>query len=187
MLHELLRRADGVPLFLEELARQAALQLTRVAGGHGHADQGPAGAEIPAAVRDLLTARLDAVGPARETAGLVAALGEEAIAELLGTISPLNEATLRIHLDALVEAGIIRSVRIQDRPGHAFTHPMLAECAYTALARSRRRRLHAQIAASLETEFPELLERDGALLVRHLTEAGLTQRARRLRDTLRFR
>lgn len=78
IVQEIVSRTDGVPLFAEELTkmivasgmveeRDGALQ---VAGG-----QAAALFEIPATLRDSLTARLDRLGPAKAVAQLASLLG----------------------------------------------------------------------------------------------------------------
>jgi len=51
------------------------------------------------------------------------------------------------------------------------------DTAYGTLLRERRRALHARIADTLESQFPEFAEHQPELLARHCTEAGLTARA----------
>ncbi len=45
------------------------------------------------------------------------------------------------------------------------------------LLRSRRQRLHARIAATLEERFPEIVQAQPALLAQHCAEAGLAEKA----------
>ena len=117
---------------------------------------------------------------------MAAALGDHFPDKLLVAVSPLDEPTLKIHLDALLQAEILRVRHVAGQKMYAFTHPLIKECAYTSLARSRRRQIHASIAATLETQLPEMLEQEPALLVRHLEAAGLREKARRVRETRRF-
>jgi predicted ATPase len=49
--------------------------------------------------------------------------------------------------------------------------------AYATLLKSRRVELHARIAAALEAQFPAIVERQPELLARHLSEAGIHDRA----------
>ena len=53
----------------------------------------------------------------------------------------------------------------------------MQEAAYGTLLRSRRRQLHARIAATLEDQFPEIVATQTALLARHCAEAGLAEKA----------
>jgi predicted ATPase len=51
------------------------------------------------------------------------------------------------------------------------------DAAYGTLLKSRRRLIHARIAATLEERFPETAETQPELLARHCAEAGLTEKA----------
>jgi predicted ATPase len=65
MIAAVVERTDGVPLFVEELTRT----LLERPGPHPH--------EIPATLHDLLLARLDRLGPAKEVAQFGAVIGRE--------------------------------------------------------------------------------------------------------------
>jgi tetratricopeptide (TPR) repeat protein len=66
------------------------------------------------------------------------------------------------------------------QPPHSsylFKHALVQDAAYGTLLRSRRQELHARVAAVLERDFAELIERQPELLAHHLTAAGETERA----------
>src|SRR5437016_2930201 len=74
VLEQVIRRSDGVPLFVEEVTR--VLSEAGLLGAESGRDLDEAG--VPGTLRDLLAARLDAVSPsARATAQLAAVLGRE--------------------------------------------------------------------------------------------------------------
>ena len=54
---------------------------------------------------------------------------------------------------------------------------MVQDAAYSTLLRSSRQQLHARIAATLESRFPEIVVAEPSLLAQHCTEAGLTEKA----------
>ena len=60
---------------------------------------------------------------------------------------------------------------------YTFKHALVQDAAYSTLLRSRRQQLHARIAATLESRFPEIVAAEPALLAQHCTEAGLTEKA----------
>jgi predicted ATPase len=51
------------------------------------------------------------------------------------------------------------------------------DAAYSTLLRSRRQQLHARITATLEGQFPDIVETQPELLARHCAEAGLVESA----------
>jgi tetratricopeptide (TPR) repeat protein len=60
---------------------------------------------------------------------------------------------------------------------YTFKHALVQDAAYGTLLRSRRRRLHAHIAATLEDRFPEMVAAQPALLGHHCEEAGMSEKA----------
>jgi predicted ATPase/class 3 adenylate cyclase len=160
-------RTDGVPLFVEELTlavleNDAALLSDR---------------EIPVTLRDSLMARLDRLGPARETLQLGAVLGIEFPYDLLLAVSPLNEDQLRRHLRALIEAELLYAHGLPSESSYQFKHVLIRDVAYEGLLKSRRRELHTRIAHTLEEKFPERAAARPEILAYHYTEAGLNAQA----------
>ena len=60
---------------------------------------------------------------------------------------------------------------------YTFKHALVQDAAYSTLLRSRRQQIHARIAATLEGQFPEIVEAQPELLARHCAEAGLIEKA----------
>jgi predicted ATPase len=80
-------------------------------------------------------------------------------------------------LERLIAAGLLLR---QGAPPHAtylFKHALVQDAAYGTLLREPRRALHARIAETLESRFPEIAENQPELLARHCTEAGLMEKA----------
>jgi len=85
-IRRIVERADGVPLFIEEMAKMVAIN---------------GGTEIPATLHDLLATRIDHIGKAKATAQLAATLGREFALDLLGKISPDEPTVLSNSICAL--------------------------------------------------------------------------------------
>lgn len=152
-------RADGVPLFVEE--------MTKIADLDNHAD-------IPATLHDLLMTRMDRVGQAKSTAQLAATLGREFNLDLLRKISTLNVSQLRQMLRLLVNAGLILDT------GAAifqFKHALIQEAAYESQTKTGRQDAHRRIAQSLINGFPDIVEHQPELIARHFDAAGDIRRA----------
>ncbi len=130
VVRRLVERADGVPLFAEELAREA------------HADDGSA---IPPTLQDLLAARLDGLGDAKIAAQLAATIGREFSFDLLSTVSRLDGAALAQQLRRLQEAGIVGG-----GPEFHFRHALSREAAYQSQTRTEREAAHRRIAVGLK-------------------------------------
>ncbi|WP_437297301.1 TOMM system kinase/cyclase fusion protein [Sorangium sp. So ce426] len=185
VIEQVAGRADGVPLFAEELLRMmvdSGLLVERE--DRCELTGSLSGAAIPGTLRALLTARLDRLERARETAQLAAALGREFGIEVLSAASPLGPAAVKDDLERLMSAGLLLRKRRQKDAVGVFKHALVRDAAYESLSTGARRRVHARIAATLEERFPEMVRTRPDLLAHHHAAAeqkgqaaGYAQRA----------
>ncbi len=174
---DVIERADGIPLFVEEMTK-AALE----AESEGAAEQAigvvpSATRAVPATLHAPLLARLDRLGAAKEVAQIGAVIGREFSHALLAAVVPKLDADWGLMLDRLIDAGLLFR---QGAPPHAiylFKHALVQEAAYSMLVRNRRQQLHARIAATMEGGFPEIVKAQPEVLARHWTEAGSLEKA----------
>jgi class 3 adenylate cyclase/predicted ATPase len=171
---EIVERADGVPLFVEELTK-AVLE----AGGSGEGIQKtlagalPSSLAVPSALHAPLMARLDRLGPgAKEVAQIAAAIGREFSYQLLTPIAGRGENDLAMALGRLGDAGLVFARGAPPTATYLFKHALVRDAAYASLLRRRREELHARIAAVLESDFPDIGEVQPELLAHHLAAAG---------------
>ena len=121
-------RSDGVPLFVEELAK-------------GLVEAGSADSlDIPETLQDSLMARLDRLGEAKLVAQLGSAIGREFEYTLLEAVAPLTEAALREGLDRLVEAELVYRRGLPPRATYTFKHALVQDTAYASLLESANAR-----------------------------------------------
>ena len=80
-------------------------------------------------------------------------------------------------LDRLIAAGLLFRQGVPPHATYLFKHALVQDAAYGTLLREPRRALHARIAETLESQFPEITENQPELLARHCTEAGLIEKA----------
>jgi class 3 adenylate cyclase len=168
---EIVMRADGVPLFVEEITKAV---LETVTGAASVADARFRFA-IPASIEASLMARLDHLGPVKEVAQIAAVIGRTFAHDLLGAAVALDEASLGTALDRLVSAGLIYEWTAAGGVAYTFKHALIRDAAYQSLLKGRRQQLHARIAGVLEAQAAETVEPE--LLAYHLTEAGATEQA----------
>jgi class 3 adenylate cyclase/tetratricopeptide (TPR) repeat protein len=179
IVDEIVERADGVPLFVEELTK-AVLESNdpdnRVAAVLT-ASPLPELA-IPATLHASLIARLDRLGPlAKEVGQIGAVLGREFGYDLVEQVAQRPTVGLRAGLDRLAEAGLLFCRGVAPQSSYLFKHALVQDAAYGTLLRVRRQELHARVATALEQRFADLVERRPELLAHHLTAAGDTERA----------
>ncbi|MGK9166850.1 AAA family ATPase [Inquilinus limosus] len=178
VLKQISDKTDGVPLFIEELTK-AVLEsgLLRDAGDHFELNGILPAMAIPSTLQDSLMARLDRLAPVKELAQVASCIGREFDHDLLAAVSPLQGAALDDGLARLIQSDLVIRRGLPPHATYVFKHALIQDAAYATLLRSRRALIHGQIAAALEARFPELVDRQPELLARHLTEAGLTEKA----------
>jgi len=158
-------RADGVPLFVEELTK-SVLEV-------GAAIDGPsANLIIPATLQASLVARLDHLGTAKDIAQIGAVIGREFSHQLIAAMAAHDGPTLIEELQVLVDSGLVFRRGGAPVITYSFKHALIRDVAYDELLRNRRRELHERIARTLEKEFPALVEAEPELVAHHLSEAG---------------
>lgn len=161
---EIAARCDGSPVFAEELTRY---MLEAMADGRT-----PDAQALPATLADSLLARLDRLAAGRRLAQLGAVIGNEFPVAFLYALADLPEAEVRRGIEALIEAGVLQVGHSAFGPAVGFRHMLLQDAAYLTLLRRDRVALHARIAASMQTQFPEISAALPQVLAHHLSRAG---------------
>jgi len=165
-LDALVARADGVPLYVEELTKATA------------APGASRGVEaIPASLADSLMARLDRLSAAKEVAQRAAVLGREFGYRLLAAMVGMDEAMLRHGLGRLVEAEILFVRGEPPAATYTFKHALIQETAYQSLLKRTRQQLHGRVAQVLEERFSERVATEPEVVARHYEHAGLIAQA----------
>src|SRR3954454_7764756 len=159
--------AEGNPLFIEELAASVAERSPN------------AGGPLPTTIRELISARLDALPPDERTVLLDAAVVGKVF--WLGALESLDGAhgDLADLLDSLEARDLVRREALSWIEGdeqYTFKHVMIREVAYATLPRSRRRELHGAAARFLEDATGDAAA-TGTALAEHWEEAGESERA----------
>jgi predicted ATPase len=108
-----------------------------------------------------------------------AAIGRGFSHALLAHVAGLPEPELNSALDRLLRSGLLSRQGSTLHATYLFKHALVQDAAYGTLLRAPRRALHARVAEVLESQFADLAESEPELLARHLTEAGLIERASR--------
>jgi tRNA A-37 threonylcarbamoyl transferase component Bud32/tetratricopeptide (TPR) repeat protein len=154
----IVRRADGNPLYLEELIRATASSSS---------------GELPETVLAMVAARLDALDPGmRRVARAASVFGNTFWA---GGVAALFGDDPRHMVDAAIASLVERELvvpqpggRLAGEEAHAFGHGLVRDAAYALLTADDRRLGHRLAAAWLD----EHGERDPATLAKHLDLGG---------------
>ncbi len=179
VMHQILARTDGVPLFVEELTKMVLESgFLQERDDHYVLDRPLPSLAIPTTLHASLMARLDRLPPTvKEVAQIGAAVGREFSYELLNAVAEAPRGNLDRALEQLVRSGLVFCHGEAPQAVFSFKHVLVRDAAYAGLLKSRRAQLHAAIARALEQQFPEMIEAVPETLAHHLTEAGLTGRA----------
>src|SRR5262249_28218288 len=124
-----------------------------------------------------LLARLDRLASTRWVAQIGAAIGREFSYGLLHAVSGLREDELQTALDRLVASELVFQRGTLPDAVYSFKHALVQDAAHGSLLRAIRQELHAQIAAALEDQSPELMDSRPELFAQHYAEAGLVEYA----------
>jgi predicted ATPase len=174
---DIVERTDGIPLFVEEMTK-AVLEVESEGEARRTAAAVPSPAlAVPASLHASLMARLDRLGPARQVAQVGAAIGRDFSHALLASVVHKPDAELGSALDRLIAVGLLFRQGVPPHATYLFKHALVQDAAYGTLLREPRRALHARIAQTLESQFPDIAESRPELLARHCAEAGLIEKA----------
>ena len=173
-----LARAEGVPLFVEEITKVVLESgaLTEVDGRYELTGSIPR-ALIPNTVLDWLTARFDRLGDALPVAQLGAAIGREFGYKLLNAVSRHLKTDVGEALLKLEDAQLVFRLSDSPEPFFMFKHALIRDTAYNSLLKHQRHRAHERIAQALEEDFPEIVEMQPELVAHHYQGAGLNRKA----------
>ena len=151
VVQRIVTRAEGNPLFLEELAHAVQEQ-----------DGLAADTPVPETIQAVLAARMDHLSAeAKHLLQTAAVIGTEVPVPLLAAIAELPAAALQGGLASLQQAEFLYETRLFPERAYTFRHALTHEVAYGSLLQERRRVLHAQVVDALESFDTERAARAG--------------------------
>ena len=155
---QIIDKADGVPLFVEELTK-TVLESELVQDVGDRVAVGPLPTlSVPETLLDSLTARLDRLGSAKEVAQIGAVIGREFSYSMLRAVVSLPSNLLEAELARLVDFELIFVRADLPNATYMFKHAIVQEAAYAMLSRRKRQQIHARIAEFLRIAFPTRLK-----------------------------
>lgn len=159
----ILERADGVPLYVEELTK--LFLATERHDGTAYA--------VPQSLNELLISQLDRLGSTKGIAQLAAVIGRQFTRHALAAASKATDSDIDNALDRLVTEGIVVKESVANGEGvFAFRHALLRDAAYESLLHHSRRQLHHRVACVFIASDREIASNHPELIARHLTDAG---------------
>ena len=134
--------------------------------------------KVPATVQAILAARIDRLGPeAKRLLQAAAVIGKDVPVPLLQAIADAPEYEVRAELTQLQTAEFIYEARLFPDLEYTFKHALTHEVTYASLLQERRRALHAQIVAAIETLHRDRLHEHIERLAHHALHGDLREKA----------
>ena len=174
VMQQIVAKADGVPLFVEELTK-TVLEAGWLQEQEDHYDlTGPLPPlAIPATLQDALMARLDRLAEGKAVAQLGAVLGRSFRTHCCRPWRPWTNWRCGAAWGSSSRPRCSTSRGVPPQATYTFKHALLQDAAYQSLLRSTRQQYHQRTAHVLVEQFPDLVETQPELVAHHYTEAGL--------------
>lgn len=176
----LLSRAEGNPLFLEEVLRSLIEDNTIVhKNGHWEIARSVTDINIPNTLQGVLTARIDRLEESVKRVLQVAAVIGRVFPRFV--LAPIinDEKILESALEQLELADLIVVHKRDAEPEYIFKHVLTYETAYNSMLHQQRQMIHRQIADFMATRYWLLGEQFAPIVADHYFKSETWPRAMR--------
>ena len=173
-----LQKAEGVPLFVEELTKSLIEQgvLLRQGGSWQLTVQSDE-LHVPDTVQGIILARLDRLeDPLKRVLQVASVVGPILFYPVLAKVSDAN-GRLSARLRDLQRLEFIRETRRQPEPEYVFKHALIRDVAYQTLLTRQRRELHRRVGEAAETLLGDRLSEFQSIIAEHFLRAEVWAKA----------
>ncbi len=176
----ILKKAEGVPLFIEEIVRSLI--------DHGALESSGEGAEkpwrpvptfdvstisIPDSIQALMLERLDNLqADTRRILQQAAVVGRTFSSTILQSVAQSSSSELEDQLELLERLGQIYTSGNEPEREYTFRQTLMWEVVYSTMLRRQRRDAHRRVAEVLENHYREHLDEHAASIGHHFFRAG---------------
>jgi class 3 adenylate cyclase/tetratricopeptide (TPR) repeat protein len=170
----ILEKAEGNPLFLEEIVRALADARALVRGDDGawRVAEGAVDVPVPESVHTLIAARIDRLDElARQTLQAASVIGRTFGYRVLQRVAELD-GQLDKQLSTLQRLELVREVGREPERRFAFRHPLTQDAAYRTILQRRRRDLHRRVGETLVELYADRPDEYAGEIGAHFAEAG---------------
>ena len=175
---QIFNKANGVPLYVEELTKMV-LDAEPILNGRSEDLSGEQDFAIPLTLRDPLTSRVDRV-KGRRVLQLAATLGRKFDFELLLATSSMDEEVLSREVRHLVAAELLyQKGTVLQEATFEFKHSLIRDAAYALLTKAERETYHTRVGSLLEERFSEVARAHPEIVAHHYTQARSCEKALR--------
>jgi DNA-binding NtrC family response regulator/tetratricopeptide (TPR) repeat protein len=166
-VHQIVKRAEGNPFFLEELASVVREQGTLALSS-----------TVPETVQEVLLARIERLpAPARHLLQSAAAIGRAVPLPLLRAAADVPEEQLAEALRHLQAAEFLYQSATGPAPEYTFKHALTHDVAYQTLLEQQRTELHGTVGQAIERLYAHQLEEQAAILSYHYARSDRHDKA----------
>ena len=165
---EIIKRTDGVPLFIEELLfMMKNKNIIHHLNGVIDFVHESSIKNIPDTLVESLQYKIDSLTTSKETAQIAAVIGREFDHELLALVTRGDRTELRKNLNELLEKDIIYVKRHVYGDKYIFKHALIRDAFYSAINPDVKEVFHENIAITIEENKLNLLDSDVFSLIYH--------------------
>ena len=171
-VEEIVRWADGIPLFVEEIVKSSIASNDAVVETNDPLNQSNSSRpDVPTSLQDTLLARLDKLGEAKQLAQIASVIGREFDVETLSLLEASETEQIRSNLDRLVDTGIL--LTLDDNGDNlTFKHALIQDVVYKNLLARDAKKLHKRLAKLYQEEFGDIQSSRAEVIAHHLSMAG---------------
>jgi class 3 adenylate cyclase len=173
-----LEKAEGVPLFVEELTRSLVEQGALTQQGvswrlNVSADE----LRVPDTVQGIILARLDRLeDPLKRVLQVASVVGQVLPYSVLARVSGAN-GQLSAQLRDLQRLDLLRETRRRPDIEYVFKHALIRDVAYSTLLTRQRKQLHRRVGEAMEGLLGERLGEFQSIIAEHFLRAEAWARA----------
>ena len=164
----LLQKAEGVPLFVEEVTKTLLdLGVLRLEGEQLVVARSMADVNVPDTIQGIIMARLDRLGDeGKRTVQLASVIGRQFLVRLLDRVAGMADRLDHL-LHELLSLEIIYEQSLMPEPAYVFKHAVIQDVAYSSLLTERRRELHRMVGHAIEEIYADRLAEHYEELAHH--------------------
>lgn len=160
-------KAEGNPLFVEEITKSLRERGMLVERGGGHVWLPHTTVSVPGTIKDIVNARLDHLSEnVKRTLQMAAVIGRQFGVNLLTQVAE-HEHEVPHHMEILKRLELIRETRAFPELEYAFKHALIQDVAYESLLGARRQELHEEVGRAIERLYADRLDEQAPLLAHH--------------------
>jgi class 3 adenylate cyclase/pimeloyl-ACP methyl ester carboxylesterase len=167
-----IKKAEGNPLFIEELCRSLIEDGTLERSETGYELKKPLDKIlIPGTIEDVIMARIDRLPEeSKEALQVASVIGREFTVRMLERVSGLSQS-LKQSLGQLRAIELIYEKTLYPELEYMFGHALTHDVAYQSLIRQRQKELHRRVGEVMETLYADLLPEFYETLAWHFQRA----------------